>query len=457
MISGLCGFAELIRSDGGEVGAAELIDVARSFTLIDLADRSAVERAVRINVSWSAVEPERFDELFDRWFGGVDLETVPTPAAHADDTAVAELEAETVEAARIHVEDSLTIEDRRDGIDEATAEDGERGRTPSPAQASGDGGLPTGAYGDPAPVRPAEETADLAAREVEITIALPETPAGAELELARGALASALDRRRLGVGAAAIPARVTALTAPLTSSERDRLVRFARQIDRNLRGAPSWRRRAAATGSIDLRRTMRRTVTTGGLPIDVRNRGRRHDAARLVVLVDVSLSVRGTSRLVLHLLHRMRSSVGSLRAFGFVDSLVPIDRALRTSDPVEAIEGVFGAVDVQANSDPGRALRAWLSRWHALVTPETHVLILSDGRCNGNDPAYDVVRSVTTRSASTVWVSPEPVGAWSLGRGEMERYAASVDDAVTVRSIDDLDALSGLGRPSRRRGRPSQG
>ena len=60
MISGLCGFAERIRHHGGDVGAAELIDAARAFTFIDLADRKAIEGALRLTISWASLQPKAF-------------------------------------------------------------------------------------------------------------------------------------------------------------------------------------------------------------------------------------------------------------------------------------------------------------------------------------------------------------------------------------------------------------
>lgn len=440
MISGLCGFAELVRRHGGEVGAGELIDVARAFTLVDLADRHAVERAIRLGVSWSTVEPELFAELFATWFDAAELDPIGGVPGDAESNpdALVELEADMVDAARIHTEDSVAIDDRRDDSAEATAEDGVRASEPAPGRPASDGGTPIGAHGEAVLAPPAGETEDRGARSADVVVALPDAAPDADLELARAVLSAAQQRRRLAIEPPARPSRVSAVAAPLTAAERDALARCARMVNQTLDGAASWRRRAAPSGAVDLRRTMRRSVTAGGVPFDVRRLGRRVEAARLLVLVDVSLSVRGTARLILHLVHRLRCSVGSLRAFGFVDSLVPIDRALRTSDPAQAVEAVLGEVDVEATSDPGRALRVWMARWHVLVTSATHVLILSDGRCNGHDPAYDVVRSITARSASTVWISPEPVGAWSLGRGEMSGYAACVDEAITVRSIDDL-------------------
>ena len=104
MISGLCGFAELIRRSGGEVGAAELIDAARACTLIDLADPGAVEQSLRMSLSWATVQPDAFGELFAAWFGGGagDGEEGLDP----EETTTVSLDADTVDAARIHTEEA---------------------------------------------------------------------------------------------------------------------------------------------------------------------------------------------------------------------------------------------------------------------------------------------------------------------------------------------------------------
>ena len=442
MISGLCGFAERVRQHGGDVGAAELIDAARAFTLIDLADRKAIEGALRLTISWASLQPKAFQELFDSWFAADGFEVSVAEDEVPEALFGVALDAETIDAARIHTDDALALEDRPDSVDEATADDGVRGSNPARAAGDDSGAPTTGHEGDLAGAVPSDDLGASSRQRDDVVVSLPTAPPGTELELARSAMSAALAARRSGRVLAAPSTTVTAVTAPLKPAEQVAITSCVRRLKRELSGAPSWRRRPARTGAVDLRRALRRTVTAGGLPIDISYLGYRHDAARLVVLVDLSLSVRGTSRLVLHLLHRLRSSVGSLRTFGFVDTFVPIDRALRTDDAVRAIENVLGSVDLNASSDPGRALRAWWSRWHQIITPETHVVILSDGRCNGNDPGYEIVRKIAARGAATTWISPEPPGAWGLGRGEMAEYVRCVDEAIAVRRLDDLERIT---------------
>lgn len=442
MIDALCGFAAVVRNHGGDVGSAELIDAARAFRLIDLADRSAVRAALTITIAWSADRPDLFQRLVDDWFDGGDLDLPSDEPVSPSGLDTITLDADTIDAARIHTDDAAAI-DTPEPANDATRSprDTPTAPTPSPNRPGTEGAEEVAAAGDLAPVPPRDHADDAASGD-EVVLQLPMEPPDADLELARSALAAAVERRRL-VTARQVPAvrPVTALTVSLSAHEQARIGRVVQQLDRRLDGAPSWRRTHAHGGTIDLRRTMRRTVTTAGLPIDLRHVDQRVDAARLVVLVDLSVSVRGTARLVLHLAHRMRTMRGVVRAFGFVDECVAIDRALRVADPVIAIEHVLGLVDVDAASDPGAALRQWWSRSHHLVTPLTHVMILGDGRCNGNAPAFEVIERLTRRSASTTWITPEPRGAWTLGRGEMEQYAKRVDRAITVRSLDDLERL----------------
>jgi uncharacterized protein with von Willebrand factor type A (vWA) domain len=457
VILGLCGFADLLRRHGGDVGSAELIDAATALTLVDLSDRRAVRRALEFTFAWSTVHPELFDQLFDQWFSGRDLvlvgqmgEGVGQDAEADDDVAAVALDAETIEAARIHADDAIAVEGADDPGNErpdaASGTERSPAGTPSPTMPTLDDGISLAATGELAPAPPNDEGESADSSSDLITVELPDAPLDAELELARGALADAIERRRQ-VELVHAPRRVRALSQPLSADERSQLGRYVKRLDRRLDGAPSWRRARHHRGTIDLRRTMRQAVTNGGLPIDLRHTGRRDSSPRLIVLVDLSMSVRGTARLVLHLVHRLRSMRGTLRAFGFVDSCVPIDRALRVADPAVAIERVLGMVDVDAASDPGLAMRRWWARSHHLVTPEAHVLILGDGRCNGRDPAFEVVGRIAQRSASTLWVSPEPPGAWTLGRGEMADYAKLVDRAVTVREIGDLEQLVTSPRP----------
>ena len=80
------------------------------------------------------------------------------------------------------------------------------------------------------------------------------------------------------------------------------------------------RRRRSRAGAIDLRKTLRKSMSTGGVPIDVVLRKPRPARPELVVLCDVSGSVAGFSHFTLLLVHALRQQFSRVRVFAFIDT-----------------------------------------------------------------------------------------------------------------------------------------
>jgi len=199
----------------------------------------------------------------------------------------------------------------------------------------------------------------------------------------------------------------------------------------------------AHRGRLDTRATWRSARSTGGVPLALRRRGRVRQTPRVLVLVDVSVSVRPTARLALHTADALTRNSRGVRLVVFVDRAGEATAVVRRLPPDRAVAALYdgGPVDISAASDYGLALRmvgdligGWLDR-------RTTVLIFGDGRSNGADPGFASVESLVRRGASVHWYTPEPVGAWPLGFGEMQGYAERVTSAHQVRSLSDLVAV----------------
>jgi uncharacterized protein with von Willebrand factor type A (vWA) domain len=163
-------------------------------------------------------------------------------------------------------------------------------------------------------------------------------------------------------------------------------------------------------------------------------------APRIVVLADVSVSVRPTSFLALHTADALTRCRRGVRLLAFVDHAVDASLVIRRSRPDDAI-GLLrdgGLVDVGAASDYGAALRSADERLRTWVGPATTVVVFGDGRGNGTDPGFDVIERWMRRSAGVHWCTPEPPGAWVLGFGEMQGYADRITSALQVRTVDDI-------------------
>ena len=242
----------------------------------------------------------------------------------------------------------------------------------------------------------------------------------------------------------------------LDEAERADLEESLRRLLRSLRGAPRPRRAIAARGVVDGRRTMRANMRYDGVPFRPVTVSKVEDRPRLLVLCDVSLSVRSTARFTLHLVHSLQSVAAQVRSFAFVKDLVEITDLFAEHRIEDALSLVLaglpagGMLDVDADSDYGTAFEQFLEQYGSAVTRRTTLLVLGDGRGNGNDPRVPVFEELSRRARQTVWLSPEPRYSWGLGRCDLPAYEEFCDRVQVVRNLHGLErvttSMSGAGR-----------
>ncbi|MGW0130498.1 VWA domain-containing protein [Streptomyces sp. NPDC003299] len=292
--------------------------------------------------------------------------------------------------------------------------------------------------------------------ETELTVArhesVPEGPQGEAAPLAGTVeglpelLKRHLDRLAQLQSAAVETARLAerARTETVDESERDRLEEALRRMGRTLHGAPTARRRVTPRGRVHPARTMRRNMRYDGVPFRPVTVTRAEDRPRLVVLADVSLSVRATARFTLHLVHRLQSLFGQVRTFAFVDEPTEITELFAEHPLEKALGLVFdglpagGLLDVDGHSDYGRTFERLLAEHAPALGRRTTLLVLGDGRGNGRPPAVEAFEEITRRVRETVWLTPEPRFSWGLGACDLPKYAPYCD---RVRQVADLTGL----------------
>ena len=247
---------------------------------------------------------------------------------------------------------------------------------------------------------------------------------------------AAMDRRAIES-----PERAGVRTPAVGEAERHRLEETLRRLAKTMPGALTHRRAVAGRGRVDPGRTMRTNMRFDGIPFRPVTVARRQDKPRLVVLADVSLSVRHTARFTLYLVHGLQRLFGQVRTFAFVADTVEVTD-LFAEHPVErALEAIFGGdvLDVDADSDYGAAFGRFHEEFPELVTRRTTVVILGDGRGNGHDANMGVFEEIARRCKQLIWLTPERRNVWRLGRCDLPRYAELCDRVDVVRDLDGLD------------------
>ncbi len=226
----------------------------------------------------------------------------------------------------------------------------------------------------------------------------------------------------------------------LTEDEIARLRTEVLRLARKLRAQASLRPKVQRRGRLDVRRTLRKSLATGGVPFQLRRRRRRIERPRLVVLCDVSDSVRNVSRFMLELVYTLQELFERVRSFVFVSALGETTDLFRSCDIDRAVTlAASGAViSVQANSNYGHALEQFAQRYLDAVTAKTTVIIIGDARNNYNPPNAERLSEIRRRARRVLWLNPELPGAWGFGDSAMRVYEPHCDKVVVAYNLESL-------------------
>jgi len=230
--------------------------------------------------------------------------------------------------------------------------------------------------------------------------------------------------------------------ASLADSELEEVRQAVRRFAERLRGGARVRaRRRARRGRIDVHRTLRLSMRTAGVPFRLARRQPRRNRPKLMLLCDVSDSVRAAAGFLLEFSYTVQELFDRTRSFVFVSDLAETTQ-LFAREPVRraiALAWGGGVVRTGDNSNYGRVLRMFEERCAPELDHRTTLIILGDGRTNYHDPAADVIERLRERSRSVLWLCPEPRGLWGQGDSAMTTYAVKCTTVYEVACAADLE------------------
>ena len=236
-----------------------------------------------------------------------------------------------------------------------------------------------------------------------------------------------------------LPADIDIMMAtPAQLAEIDRLLRtLQRKIATTLE-----RKRRHRTGPLDLGRTVRASMATGGVPIRVVHRRPIATKPQLFVLADVSGSVASFAAFTISLVSAMSQEFSKLRAFAFVGRTIEVTELFKaTSGPVKAVQAINaleGPTFLHARTDYGRALTQFEQAVGSEVGRRSTILIFGDARGNYLAPEVQVLTRIAKRARALYWLNPEQPNLWGSGDSLMPVYARHCTEALSCRTLGDL-------------------
>jgi uncharacterized protein with von Willebrand factor type A (vWA) domain len=177
---------------------------------------------------------------------------------------------------------------------------------------------------------------------------------------------------------------------------------------------------------VDVRRTMRASLETGGVPVVLKYRPRRPRRPEIFVLCDVSTSVTSASVFFLSVLHALHDAFRKMRSFVFIERISEVtdifERERNFKAVSEAIGRDAGVADVSGYTDYGRVWAEFLAEVEDELHPRATVIVLGDARTNGRPPRDEVFAAIAARAGRTFWLNPEPRLYWNYGDSVIASY-----------------------------------
>src|SRR6266540_452848 len=258
-------------------------------------------------------------------------------------------------------------------------------------------------------------------------------------------------RRRL-VADRGVEAMARTLRKPLPEdvdfmhASRDEMLALQRAIyplTRALAARLAQRRRRRHRGHLDFRRTVRASLSYGGVPAEPKFRHPHPSKPEIMVVADISGSVASFARFTLQFVYAMATQFSKVRSWVFIDGIDEVTRFFQESDDVtEAVQRVNTDADVvwvDGHSDYGHAFEVFHDRHLREITNKTSVIFLGDARNNYHAAQAWVIDKIRKRARHVYWLNPEPHGYWDTGDSIMSEYAPYCDGVYECRNLRQLE------------------
>jgi uncharacterized protein with von Willebrand factor type A (vWA) domain len=448
----LLGFCEELRGEGVAVGTSEILDAFAALEHVPWTNQADFREALATTIAKSQDDRRVFELLFDRYFfraaeaSAIEQEIGEREAGEINQGAQPAGDGERLDSEQL----SELIRDAMERGDENTLRDLARLAIAAFGREEGSGvvgvdvqrirrslGLSAGSQ---PPTEDGEERPPIDRDQL----------TGFERHLRRELERDLIERTET------LPA-----SRPLAELDRALPTSPTQDLAAVHRAVSQMKRRLATLGHeqrgrkkgqmVDVRRTMRASLETGGVPMHLRYRPKRPRRPEIYVLCDVSTSVTSASVFFLSVLHALHDSFRKLRSFVFIERISEVTDVFEHERDFAAvarkISSEGGVADVSGYTDYGRVWLEFLTEISEDLDPRSTVIVLGDARTNGREPHADVFARISERAGRLFWLNPEPKLYWNYGDSVMssyERFCDGTFECWTTRHLENfVDVVAG--------------
>jgi uncharacterized protein len=446
----LLSFCEELRSEGVAVGTSEILDAFAALEQVPWQSQDDFREALATTIAKSQEDRRLFELLFERYFfRAAEAEAIERGAGERgqDQEGAERLDLEQL---RAQVREAILTGDESEMRDLARLAIAAFGR-------QGEGSGVVGV--DVQRIRRSLELSAGTQQQAEDGAEGPPPLDRDQLNRFERHLRRELERNLIERTETLPPSRPLAeLDRALPTSPTQDLAavhRAVSQMKRRLATLGHEQRGRKRARTVDVRRTMRASLETGGVPMHLRYRPKRPRRPEIYVLCDVSTSVTSASVFFLSVLHALHDSFRKLRSFVFIERISEVtgifehERDFR--EIARRISSEGGVADVSGYTDYGRVWLELLTEISDDLDPRSTVIVLGDARTNGREPHAEVFAQVAEQAGRLFWLNPEPRLYWNYGDSVMaayERYCDGAFECWTTRHLENFVNVVAGGVPA---------
>lgn len=202
----------------------------------------------------------------------------------------------------------------------------------------------------------------------------------------------------------------------------------------------SRRKKAKNRGVLDVRKTLRRNMAYDGLLFETHWKQVKIDRPKIMVICDVSGSVREVSRFLLMFLYSLTEILPNVRAFAFSANLFEVTDLFKQKSLEKAVEETLDEYGF-GSTDYGVALQDFKDLCFDKIDNKTTIMILGDSRNNHNETRAEILEEIYKRARQVIWLNPEPKTHWRAGDAEMRNYAPFCHMVEVCNSLNHLERI----------------
>jgi len=226
-----------------------------------------------------------------------------------------------------------------------------------------------------------------------------------------------------------------------TPDELRRMEQMVPLLAKRMASKMVLKKKRQQAGRLDFRKTMRMSLSQGGVPLDLAIKRKQRENPVIFALCDVSWSCLQFSYFSLGIVYALEKFFRQVRSFAFIGQTDEITSIIKREPYQNLRAQTISQANVAGRSgytDYGEALQSFYLQYGRELTPRSSVLIFGDARTNWFSTQTEILREIKGRVKRVYWFNPEPETDWDSGDSSMLAYKLHCHKVFACANLEQL-------------------